>query len=126
MAKLIATPAMESLRMLHGTGHRSLLPTVCVISACALAGAAGYTTLLTASNFVCLRTPSIGRIQSFKSSARVENDAAVETQTKLMPDPPESIEEMTKQAADAAMAAYRDGITRQTVQLRLDVACTEA
>jgi hypothetical protein len=54
------------------------------------------------------------------------NDATVDAQTVQVPGPPESIEEMTQQAADAAMAAYRDGITRQTVRLRLDVVYSEA
>jgi len=38
------------------------------------------------------------------------------------PDIPNSTEAMTRQAADAAMRAYRDGITRQSVRLRLDTA----
>lgn len=38
------------------------------------------------------------------------------------PRPPNSTEAMTRQAADAAMSAYKDGITRQTVRLRLDAA----
>lgn len=48
--------------------------------------------------------------------------AVTEATTDLRPRPPNSTQVMTKQAADAAMNAYRDGITRQTVRLRLDAA----
>jgi len=125
MTKFIATPVLETNRTLHGTRHRSHLHKLPVIAVCTLASAVGCTALFTASNFVCWRKPFLGRIQSFKGRIRAKEDAAVESQTALIPSPPESIEEMTQQAADAVMFAYRDGITRQTVQLRLDVLCTE-
>jgi len=127
MASFIETPKLEAHRGLHGARQKSHRHTLCVIGTIAFAGVVCYSALLTASSFVCLRTSSVGKIQSLKGKTlRAADDGVVEMQTAVIPEPPESIEEMTQQAADASMAAYRGGITRQTVQLRLDVAVSEA
>ena len=52
--------------------------------------------------------------------ARAAADAAGEAQR---PGLPGSGKQMVQQASQAALAAYRDGVTRQSVRLNLDVVC---
>ncbi|CAE7807549.1 unnamed protein product [Symbiodinium sp. CCMP2592] len=66
---------------------------------------------------------AIHEAQRLRRTARAA-DALEDSDEPLPPRPelPNSTEVMCRQAAEAAMRAYRDGYTRQTVRLRLDAA----
>merc|ERR1719401_1179356 len=72
------------------------------------------------------RTPLGRRLKTAAAATEAatisaEEDEAEEEGLPACPDPPNTTEVMVRQAAEAVMRAYRDGFTRQTVRLRVDM-----
>ncbi|CAJ1431610.1 unnamed protein product [Effrenium voratum] len=92
-------------------------PRSCVAAALATLWAAALPHMLFGWTFA-------GRPQFLEGRPRALLAASAGPQVDVRPPLPNSTEVMCRQAAAAAMRAYQDGFTRQSVRLRLDAAFT--
>ncbi|CAJ1348007.1 unnamed protein product [Effrenium voratum] len=73
------------------------------------------------SRFIDFALPLCGRSsQVWWPTQRI---SSILRRSEETPSPPSSAKSMVQQAADSVMKAYADGISRQSVQLRLDIVC---